>query len=307
MRGADNGGQAVEKRAEAVHAAAVRQGVGADLRQRRFRAPGGQDRIPGLAVFGVGVAQGGPCLPHVPFHEIGEHADEEVGADPVLEAVEYGTDLEVAQLEAAERALHAGQPLVAPDAFGGFHVAGLERGADDVNSVEGGLGVDGVLPATEAEAGRGDVEVEVLLHLLPVDDLADGEADAGLAREGSALDACGDLRERHLRGFEQFLPDPVTVSGQPGVAAGDEALAGEVGMVPDLEQGLLVAGLLEAVEPALSGERAERLALEGGDPVDAVALAQGLDGGVDDHAAVPDHHDPGVQNPATLDGKSYNT
>ncbi len=104
------------------------------------------------------------------------------------------------------------------------------------------------LVAAEAEAGRGDVDVEVLLHLLRVDDLAHGEADVGLALEGSALDASGDLRERLFGGLEQLLPDAGAVPGEAGIAAGDEALAGEVRMVPDLEQRLLVFGVLETVE-----------------------------------------------------------
>ncbi len=61
-------------------------------------------------------------------------------------------------------------------------------------------------------------------------------------------------------------------------------------MVLDLEQGLLLFGVLETVEMALAGELADGPALEGGDPRDAVAFAQGLDGGLDDHAAVSDHH-----------------
>ena len=265
-------------------AASARQGVGMNLGQCRLRTPGWQGRIPGLVGFGVGIAQGSPCPAHVPFDEIGEHADEEMSADPVLEAVEYGSDLEVAQFEASECTLHAGQPLVVPDAFGGGHVIGSERGADDVDSVEGGLGVDGLLLAAEAEAGRGDVDVEVLPDLFLVDDLA---------LEGSALDTGDDLRERLFGSLEQLLPHPVAVPGKAGIAAGDEALPGEVGMVLDLEQGLLLFGVLETVEMALAGELADGPALEGGDPRDAVAFAQGLDGGLDDHAAVPDHHHPG--------------
>ena len=46
VRRAHDGRQAVEKRPEAVGAAAVRQGVGMNLGQCRLRAPGGQDRIP---------------------------------------------------------------------------------------------------------------------------------------------------------------------------------------------------------------------------------------------------------------------
>ena len=63
-------------------------------------------------------------------------------------------------------------------------------------------------------------------------------------------------------------------------------------MVLDLEQGLLLFGVLETVEMALAGELADGPALEGGDPRDAVAFAQGLYGGLDDHAAVSDHHHP---------------
>ena len=176
----------------------------------------------------------------------------------------------------------SGTDGIVSDAFGGGHVFRAERGTDDVASVEGGLGVDGLLLA--AEAGRGDVDVEVLLDLPLVDDLA---------LEGSALDTRDDLREHLFGGLEQLLPHPVAVPGNAGIAAGNEALIGEARMVPDLEQGLLLFGVLETVEMALAGELADRPALEGGDPRDAIACAQGLDGGLDDHAAVSDHHHPG--------------
>jgi hypothetical protein len=57
------------------------------------------------------------------------------------------------------------------------------RGADDVDAVQGGLGVDGGLLAAPVQVRVTDVEDEVLGDLVPADDLPGTDADLVLARE----------------------------------------------------------------------------------------------------------------------------
>jgi hypothetical protein len=61
---------------------------------------------------GVGVFviedQGSQGLAQVPFDVVGQHADEDVGADTVGQAMVDGSDFEVDALAGAEGAFHAG-------------------------------------------------------------------------------------------------------------------------------------------------------------------------------------------------------
>ena len=53
----------------------------------------------------------------------GEHADQDVGADPVGEAVVDGAQVEVVGLDAAEVAFEVGEVLVGDDHAGGIEPA----------------------------------------------------------------------------------------------------------------------------------------------------------------------------------------
>jgi len=57
---------------------------------------------------------------HVPFHVIGEHAQEHMGSHAVGVAVVDGAHLEIDGFDAAERVLHEAEVLVALDDVGGF-------------------------------------------------------------------------------------------------------------------------------------------------------------------------------------------
>ena len=61
---------------------------------------------------------------HVPLDVVGEHAEEDVGADAPLEAVVDGPHLEIHPLEAAEGALDPAEALVGPDRVFGPELLG---------------------------------------------------------------------------------------------------------------------------------------------------------------------------------------
>ena len=82
--------------------------------------------------------------------------------------------------------------FVAVSHGGGVEGVGVDAGAQHVDTVQGGLGVDGGLVAVVGEPGVGDGEVEVLAHLELSADLADCDADLVGAGRGTLADALGD-------------------------------------------------------------------------------------------------------------------
>ena len=135
--------------------------------------------------------EGGEFFSHVPLDVVGEHAEEDVGADAIRSVVVDGSDLEVHGFEAAEGAFDAGEALVGADGVVGVEAFGLDVGADDVDAVELLFGFDLVLEACEGEGVVGDAGFEVLGDLVAVDDLADADADLVLAAEGAPLPTGG--------------------------------------------------------------------------------------------------------------------
>src|SRR4051812_26064324 len=114
----------------------------------------------------VGEHQLAPRLAHVPLDVVGEHAQEDVGADAIFAPVVDRPDLEVDGLEGAEGAFHAGQRLVVADRIVGGHVTLFDTGANDVETIERGFLGDLVVAQREVEAGLADRQLEVLGDLL---------------------------------------------------------------------------------------------------------------------------------------------
>ena len=69
----------------------------------------------------------------------------------------------------------------------GIELGGGHAGAHDVQAIEGGFGGDGIGLAVVGERGLGDVEFEVLGHLVLADDLADPHGDFLLAAQAPLL------------------------------------------------------------------------------------------------------------------------
>ena len=114
------------------------------------------------------------------------------------------------------------------------------------------------------------------------------DADGVFAGQPPGGDAGGDRGEQLSGGGEQVLALAGAIFGQDGVAAGDQALAGEIGR-GDLGQVLLV-GQAELERPVPGHELADGRGAQRGDPpVLIVEFAEGLDAGGGDHAAVADH------------------
>ena len=163
-----------------------------------------------------------------------------------------------------------------------------EAGAHDVDAVEGGLGGDLGGLAGEGEAGVGDVEGEVLGHLVPVDHGADPRPISALPRSGLvARDGGGDGRELALGGASRSSRLRRS-AGQRGIAADDQPLArkvrgGDGRHVAVVEQRHLERAALE--------QGADRRGAQRGDPVEPGRLDVLVDARLGDHAPVADQDD----------------
>src|SRR4051794_20537314 len=101
--------------------------------------------------------------------------EQDVRADAILEAVVDWADLELGALEGAERALDLFEAFVGAHELVGGERVGVDAGPQDVEAVELGLGGDLAGLALVAEAGVGDLDVEVLLDAVALQGGADGE------------------------------------------------------------------------------------------------------------------------------------
>ena len=109
----------------------------------------------------------------MPGEVAGEHADQHVGLDMFLEPVEDGPQVQVVGFDVPEVPFDVFEVLVGGHHSGRVEFAGRDRGAEHVEPVQGGLGVDLVLPALHGQGGIGDGDGEVLAGLVPADRLAD--------------------------------------------------------------------------------------------------------------------------------------
>ena len=157
-----------------------------------------------------------------------------------------------------------GEVLVGGDHTGGVQGVVGHGGADDVDAVQGGLGLDLAGPAGDGQGGVGDRDLEVFGHLVFVDHRADPEPDLVRAGQPAGGDRGEDGGQEVFGGGEQFAAFAGPFGGQERVAAGDQAFAGVVG-VADLGEVLLVEqGRLQ--RPAGGGERLDRRGAERGQP-----------------------------------------
>ena len=159
----------------------------------------------------------------------GEHADQHVALDPVLQAVEDRAQVQVVGFDVPEVAFDVLEVLVGGHGAGGVESVGGDGGADDVDPVEPGLGVDLVLLALDGQAGVGDGDVKCLaiLYLSMTSPTFTPISAAPVQPAGG--DPGDDRGEELLGGGEQVLALAGALGGQGGVAAGDQPLAGEVG------------------------------------------------------------------------------
>src|SRR5664279_3845629 len=141
-----------------------------------------------------------------------------------------GAHVEVGRFHVPEVAFDVAQVFVGVHDCGRFQGAGGQAGADDVDAVQAGFGVDLVLSAGDGEGGVGDGDVEVFGHLVFADDLADPDADRVGAGQAPGRHGSGDGGEHGLGGGEQRVAFAGAFGGQGRVVAGDQAFAGVVGM-----------------------------------------------------------------------------
>ena len=233
--------------------------------------------------------EGSESAAHVPLEVVGEHAEEDMGADVLRGIDEDGAYLDEA-FDGAEGMLDAGEAFVGGDGGvagdGGF----VEAGADDVDAVELGFGGDAVEAPGPGEFLVGDGDIEVLLDLLAVGVPSDAAVDGVFPAEAAGSDGGGDVLEELFGVAEEGFAFSGALLAESGVETDEEALAGEVGA------GDLGDGVGEEFSGAqgwgLVGFRLEELAdplgVQGGDPVEAGGLEILADPGGGEHAAVAD-------------------
>src|SRR5207253_10025766 len=90
----------------------------------------------------VGVGQRRPCLAQVPGQVGGEHADQHVGLDAFFEPVEDRAQVQVVGFDVPEVPLDVFEVLVGGDHGGGAEFVCGDGGAQHVEPVQGGFGVD---------------------------------------------------------------------------------------------------------------------------------------------------------------------
>src|SRR5277367_194651 len=161
----------------------------------------------------VGEGQRGPGPAQVPGQVAGEHADQHVGPDAFLEPVEDGPQVQVVGFDVPEVPFRVFEVLVGSDHGGRVEFGGGDGGAQHVELVQGGLGVDLVLLAGHGEAVLGDGDGEVLAGLVPADHLADLDPDRPGAGEFPGLDAGDDGGQEFLGGGQQFAAGTGAVGG----------------------------------------------------------------------------------------------
>src|SRR6185312_11942369 len=191
-------------------------------------AAGGGDRVvPGGRVL-VGEGQRRPCLAQVPGQVAGEHADQHVRFDAFFEPVEHRPQVQVVGLHRPEVALDVPEVFVGGHHAGRAEFGGRDGGADDVDPVEGGFVGDLRLAAGDGQAVIGDGDVEVLTGLVLADHLAGLDPDLRGAAQPPGGHSAGDGGQQLPGRLQQVLALAGALFGEHRVAAGDQALAGEV-------------------------------------------------------------------------------
>src|SRR4029077_6307819 len=125
-------------------------------------ALGGGDGVVLRGRVFVGEGQRGQSAAQVPGEGGCEHADQHARPDAFLPPAEDGPQVQVVGFDVPEVPLDVSEVLVGGDHGGGVEFARREGGAQHVEPVQGGLGVDLVLLAGDGEAVIGDGDAEVL-------------------------------------------------------------------------------------------------------------------------------------------------
>ncbi len=192
----------------------VALGGGLGLRGRGAAGRGDGVARGGRVLVGEGQRRPGPA--QVPGQVAGEHADQHVGPDAFLEPVPDGPQVQVIGFDVPEVPLDVFEVLVGGDHGGGVQFVSGDGGAQHVEAVQGGLGVDLVLLAGNSQAVIGDGDGEVLAGLVGADDLAGLDPDL-------PAPASRPARTRVMRGASSFS---VAASSSSRVRARSAASAG---------------------------------------------------------------------------------
>src|SRR4249920_544422 len=175
----------------------------------------------------------------------------------MLEPMVHGPHLQIDTFQRADQPAMQRQVLVRRHRGLGTDFVRRQTGAYHIDAVEPRLGCDLLLPAVEREAAIGNIEREVLLHLVLVDHGSDREPNhAGIMHCGLASHLIGNAGQPTFGRLQKLLALPRALLGQRRIAAGNEPLAGKVGRA-DLGQVAVVKqgcnGPVSAASAAICG------------------------------------------------------
>src|SRR5262245_38352324 len=282
-----------QQTAEAMRRLTVRRLMGLLLRLRRLRWLRRLDRVTFLPVvrqFLVGIQQRRQRLPHMPLDVVRQKAQKQVRAHTRIDTMMNRPHAQVQPLEATEGLLHLRQALVRADTIGRRKGFGPLTCADHIDPVELFLAFDRRCGTRPTETAVGDLQPEVLGHLVTAHHLPGLHADRGGRQR--FLRAPAHLRlqaaQVGLGSFEQPLTLLLPPLGQQRVVAGDEPFAREVRR-PNLGQVLAVeCRALQA--PALE-QLPDRFTPQRRDPAEPGVRPKRLDLRLREQAAVADEDD----------------
>src|SRR5262245_20421690 len=150
-----------------------------------------------------------------------------------------GPDFEIQGLERAKRPFDRAQRLVVAHNIAAAHRLLGDAGTDDINAIECRFGSHLFAQHRELEAVMRDGELELLAHLVLVDDLSNPHPDLSTPLELATRNHIAHLLKLLSGCRKQRFSLVCTQFCQLRIAAGNESLAGEV-WVRELEQIALI-------------------------------------------------------------------
>src|SRR6266566_2467585 len=164
-------------------------------------------------------------------------------------------------------------------------------GSDDIDAVEALLFHDLFDPALPGEIAVGHLDVEVLGHLLAVENRTNRDADLGGAaqRRVFALNLCLNAGKFAFGRGQQILAFARSLSCQIAIATDDQPLAWEHVGGADFGE-IAVIEQRQLQRPILRRQSLDRRRAQAGDPIDARRLEIIADACRGDHSSIPDQH-----------------
>jgi len=196
--------------------------------------------------------------------------------------------LKPGDLHGAEVPLDARQALVVPDNVVAIDRVRRDTRSNDVDPVERALLTNAISVLFEAKHPISDLELEVLRHLILIDDPTDSDTNLAFFAKTSGFDGLLNLPQLLPRLIEHLAALRSPTKCQCRVAAGNETLVG-IELRVEFED---VAFVEETeLKTSLRSQLAQRARPERRNPLEAFAVSHVIDDRLSEHASVTHEHD----------------